>query len=108
MSDEILCSINGTKDVGDFDLDTKKLGFNVVTHTLFPHHVDNKIILYNITYYLLTGRSLDILCSCLILWLRELCGNNKTKCNQQNETFMASVQSHHSFVNTDTTILPAL
>lgn len=49
-------------------------------HTFFPPGVDG------VTQLVLTGRSLDILCSCLMLWLRELCDDAvKAKQSQQSK-----------------------
>lgn len=67
MCDEVLCCIDGTQDICDFDLKRS-----------FDKNQINDSILLKINYTdntvgLLTGRSLDILCSCLMLWLSALC-----------------------------------
>lgn len=68
MSDQILRCVDGTQDVRHLDLKNVETGH---THSTRTHAGSDGTRLKGVC--LLTGRSLDVLCSCLMLWLRVLC-----------------------------------
>lgn len=63
VSDQILRRIDGAQDVGHLDLE--KEGSGGRSQAGGSERVKGARVL--------TGRSLDVLCSCLMLWLRVLC-----------------------------------
>lgn len=65
MSDQILGRVDGTQDVGHLDLKGGDRSCGSEQHTAGWKVLKGA--------RLLTGRSLDVLCSCLMLWLKVLC-----------------------------------
>lgn len=70
MSDQILGRIDGTQDVRHLDLKRRDRSCGREQHTAGWKVLKGVRVL--------TGRSLDVLCSCLMLWLRVLCEQTHT------------------------------
>lgn len=98
MSDEVLCCIDGTQDICDLGLKREihltieRVILQCLMSSWFVVWPDiNNTVQELLPVWLLTGRSLDILCRCLILWLRVLCVRRQSVTEQSVKAILINI-----------------